>query len=279
MTAVPTIVLLTLYEARRRKILTAALLGGLAFLVVFSVGISFAEAELTRDRTPLLERQAILSMLTTAGLYATNFLSVLLAVLLPVDALSGEIDSGVMQTVASKPIRRAEIVIGKWLGHGIIVAAYVTLLSVGVLLAGRIAAGHVQLHAAQGLALMMLELALLLSVSIAGGTRLSTVANGIMALGFYGLALIGGWVEQIGGLAGIQSARTFGIAVSLVSPPDALWRMAMYHMQPQVVRDAIAVPVPFAQTSVPNLLMVWWAAGFMIVTLAWALRSFDRRSL
>ena len=63
-------------------------------------------------------------MLTLVGLYAANFLSVLIAVLLPVDTLSGEIASGVMQTVASKPIRRAEIVLGKWLGHAVIVMGY-----------------------------------------------------------------------------------------------------------------------------------------------------------
>jgi hypothetical protein len=56
-------------------------------------------------------------------------------------------------------------------------------------------------------------------VSIAGGTRLSTVANGVLALGFYGLLLIGGWVVQIGGFAGIQSARNIGVAVSLVLYP------------------------------------------------------------
>ena len=59
-----------------------------------------------------------------SGLFAANFLSVLFAVLLPVDTLSGEIDSGVIQTVASKPIRRADIVIGKWLGHAVIVISH-----------------------------------------------------------------------------------------------------------------------------------------------------------
>jgi Cu-processing system permease protein len=273
------IIHLTLYEARRRRILTAALLGGLAFLAVFSAGIFFADAEMDRNGTSFLERQAIFTMLTIAGLYATNFLSVLLAVLLPVDALSGEIDSGVMQTIASKPIRRGEIVVGKWLGHGIIVAGYLGLLSAGVLLIGRIVAGHVQVNVPLALTLMLLEIALLVTVSIAGGTRLSTVANGVVALGFYGIAFIGGWVEQIGGFTGIHSARTLGIAVSLVSPADALWRMAAYHMQPSIVREIIDAPPLFASASVPNMLMVWWAVGFMVATLAWAVRSFERRAL
>ena len=279
MSAIAIVAHLTIHEARRRKIVTFALGGGLAFLTIFAAAVFFADAELRRSQTSFLQRQATLTLLAVAGLYATNFLTVLLAVLLPVDTLSGEIDSGVMQTLASKPIRRADIVIGKWLGHGVIVAAYLGLLSGGVLVAGRLMAGHVQVNVSRALGLMLLEVTLLMTVSIAGGTRLSTVANGIVALGFYGLAFIGGWVEQIGGLAGIQSARTIGIAVSLVSPPDALWRMAMYHMQPAVVRDLVDVPPVFASASVPNGLMVWWAAGFLVVTLVFAVRSFERRAL
>ena len=95
----------------------------------------------------------------------------------------------------------------------------------------------------------------------------------------YGVAFIGGWVEQIGGFAAIQSARNVGIAVSLVSPPDALWRMAAYHMQPAIVRESLSGPPLFAIASVPNMLMVWWASGFTALTLAWAVWSFERRAL
>ena len=114
-----TIAHLTLYEARRRRIVTGrACVCGRAFLAVFGAGLFFIDREQLQERRAARSaRQATMSVLTLAGLYAANFLSVLLAVLLPVDTLSGEIDSGVMQTLASKPIRRADIVLGKWLGH------------------------------------------------------------------------------------------------------------------------------------------------------------------
>ena len=278
MYAILTIAHLTLYEARRRKILAAGVIGGAAFLLVFGAGVFFANAELTRNGNTFLERQAVFLLLTMAGLYAGNFLAALLAVLLPVDALSGEIDSGVMQTLAVKPVRRADIVLGKWIGYTIIAAGYLALLFFGVLFVVRVIAGHVPVHPARGLGLMLLEVALLVTVTIAGGTRLGTVANGVLALGFYGLGFIGGWVEQIGALAGIQSAKTMGIAVSLLSPADALWRMASYHLQPPLVRQMIG-EVAFAVASVPNALMVAWATAYLCVTLAWALRSFARRTL
>ena len=120
MSGILTIAHLTLYEARRRRIMTAALLCGSGFVIVFTVAMFFANAQIVREQQPLLQRQGTLSLLTIAGLFAANFLSVLFAVLLPVDALSGEIESGVMQTLASKPLRRSEIVLGKWLAYGAI---------------------------------------------------------------------------------------------------------------------------------------------------------------
>ena len=98
-----------------------------------------------------------------------------------------------------------------------------------------------------------------------------------MVLGFYGIAFVGGWIEQIGGFAGSQAARTVGVVASLISPADALWRLASYQVQPESLRNFGAAV--FATSSVPTTLMVWWAAGFTVVTLIFAVRSFSTRQL
>jgi len=268
---------LTLYESRRRRIVAAAAVCAAAFLVVYAAGLFFIHREQLREGRPLFQQQATMSVLTILGLYAANFLSVLFAVLLPVDTLSGEIDSGVIQTVASKPIRRADVVLGKWLGHAGIVMGYVLVLTLGVMLVVRVIAGPLAVRPLAALPLMLLEVVLLMTVSIAGGTRLSTVTNGVTALGFYGIAFIGGWIEQIGGFAGSQAAKTVGIVASLISPPDALWRLASYDVQPESLRNFGAAL--FATSSVPTTLMVWWAAGFTVATLIFAVRSFSTRQL
>src|SRR6185369_7415728 len=133
MRGILTIAHLTLAEARRRRIVTAALFCALAVLAVFTTAVFFAKGENLRPIS-FVERQLFFTFLTLAGLYVANFLSILFAVLLPVDSLSGEIDSGVMQTLAVKPIRRSDIVLGKWLGHTLIVTAYMAFLIAGVLL-------------------------------------------------------------------------------------------------------------------------------------------------
>jgi Cu-processing system permease protein len=268
---------LTIHETRRRRIVTAAVVCAGAFLAVYATGLFFVHREQVREARPIFQQQAAMQVLTIMGLFAANFLSVLFAVLLPVDTLSGEIDSGVMQTVASKPVRRSDIVIGKWLGHATVVMGYVLILVVGVTLVVRLIAGPIAVQPLEALPLIFLEVVLLMTFSIAGGTQLSTVTNGVAALGFYGVAFIGGWIEQIGGFLGSQAAKTVGIVASLISPADALWRLGSYQIQPASLRNFGAAL--FATSSVPTTLMVWWAAGFTAATLIFAVRSFSRRQL
>jgi Cu-processing system permease protein len=273
-----TIAHLTLAEARRRRIVTAALVCALAFLAVFSTALFFAHRDIVADpSTTFIERQGILTALTVLSFFAANFLSVVFAVVLPVDTLSGEIDSGVIQTIAAKPVSRAEIVLGKWAGHLSMAVAYLLLISGGIVLAMRAVTGASPLNVHRAIPLMVLEIAVLLTFSIAGGARLSTVANAIAAFGFYAVGFIGGFVEQVGVLAGVPSARTIGVLVSLISPADAMWRLAAYQMQPDIVRGL--GPSQLLVSSVPTPLMVWWAAGFTVLTLLYAVRAFRRRAL
>jgi len=276
-TAILAMAHLTLYESRRRRIVTAAVVCATAFLAVYTTGLFFIHREQVRTSMPFVQQQATMALLAVAGLYAVNFLSILFAVLLPVDTLSGEIDSGVLHTIASKPVRRADIVIGKWLGHAVIVTGYVLALLLGVMLVMRVVVGPVPVRPLQALPLLILEMLLLMTVSIAGGTRLSTVTNGVTALGFYGIAFIGGWIEQIGGFVGSHAARTVGIVASLISPADALWRLGSYRVQPDNLRNIGAAL--FATSSIPTTPMVWWAAGFTLAALLFAVRSFSTRQL
>src|SRR5262245_7012002 len=126
---IPVIVHLTIQDAKERRILAAAVAGGAAFLAVFLTGLYFANREMTRDGTSFIAHQGTLILITMVSTWAANMLAVLLAVLLPVDAMSGEIDSGVMQTIASKPLARSSIMIGKWLAYLFIVIGYMLALT------------------------------------------------------------------------------------------------------------------------------------------------------
>lgn len=274
-----TIAHLTFIEARRRRVVYAAVLCGLAFLLVYGAAVYFVSryAGPAPRRMPPAQVRAQLEFLVLAGLYVVNFLGIAAAVLLSIDTLSGEIASGVMQTLAAKPVRRAEILLGKWLTYWLLTAAYVVLMTWGIVLLVQLLTGFAQPRLVRALPLMVLGATIMLTVTMAGGVRLTTITNGIVAFSFYGLAFIGGWVEQIGAIARNDAARDIGTVISLVSPSDAMWRRAAYELQPPFMRDLQLTP--FASFSVPSGAMIGWTVGLIVVVLGSALIAFRRRAL
>src|SRR5690349_12033468 len=211
MRALLTITHLTLFEAARRRVLSATLICGGAFLVLFGIGFHYVKAHASQHASgTFLEQRIMLTFLTLAGLYAVNFLTVMTSVLLPVDTLSGDIATGVVQTLASKPIPRFSIVLGKWLAFVLVSVGYYGLLAGGVLTIAFFVGHFTPPGLPLGLPLMALECTVFVTLSISGGARLATVTNGVMVFGLYGLAFIGNWVEQIGALTRNDAARNVG---------------------------------------------------------------------
>jgi Cu-processing system permease protein len=274
--AVAVVAGLTFAEARRRRILAAALLLGAAFVVLFGVGLHFMARDIRAHATPA-QQGIFINLITLTALYAASFLVVMTSVLVTIDTLAGEIGSGAIETLCTKPIPRAAVVLGKWLGCWLILALYTLVLCGGVLAVGRLVGGQSPPNAARGVALILLEGTVLLTLALAGGTRLTSLANGVTVFGLYGLAFIGGWMEQIGTMVGNAAARYIGIGTSLLVPSESLWQLASYHMQPSLARDVQIGP--FVTASVPSPAMVVWAVGYVAVTLLVAVRLFRTRDL
>jgi len=272
------IIKLTVREAQRRKLIWVALALGVIFVALFAVGFHFIHQELIRQvGGSRVESQVFLNFFLTAGLYVINFLSVMMAVLTSVGTVSGEIGSHTIQSLATKPVRRWEILLGKWAGYAGMLAVYLVGLSGGILLVVYCIAGYAPQNWLGMMAFLILEGWVILTVSILGGTFLSTIANGVFAFMLYGIAFIGGWVEQIGSLMGSEAAVNIGIVTSLVLPSEALWRRASYLMQPAIIRN---LPVnPFGTASVPSPAMVVYAGLYIVVLLGAALWVFARRDL
>ncbi len=279
MNATLTLARLTFREASRRWVVWVALILGLLFLAVYSIGFQQIQADILRnaDDLPRLQRSEMYNFMLMAGLYAVNFLVVMMAVLTSVDTLSGEIASGTIHTLVSKPVRRWEIVLGKWLGFAGMLMLYLLLMAGGVMLAVYLLAGYTAPNALRGLLLMAFNALLLLSVSFLGGASLSTLANGVMVFGLYGVAFIGGWIEQFGSFFNNQTAVNVGIVCSLIIPSEALWKRAAFEMQSPLV--AALGFSPFSATSAPSPLMVAYAVVYTLAMLGLALRQFQRRDL
>lgn len=269
---------LTIQETQRRRILWLGLLMALLFLTVYGFGLHFIFAELKAAGQTFEETKTAGLVLLSAGLYVVNFLIIMMSVLTSVTAVSGEIDSHTIETLLTKPVRRWEVVLGKWLGFALLLLAYVLLLAGGLILVFYLQTGIGVANLASGLALMVLQGLTVLSLTLWGGTWLSTLANGVLAFMLYGVAFIGGWVEQIGALFRNETAVDIGIATSLIMPTEILWKRALSLFQPQLSSSPMMAG-PFSVTSQPSDLMVAYAVVYTAVLLLLALRAFSRRDI
>lgn len=274
-----TIARLTFREAARRWILWVALLLGILFLLIYGIGFNEIQKDINRQigGGALIEYTEIYNFLLMAGLYAVNFLTIMMAVLTSVDTLSGEIASGTIHTLVSKPLNRWEIVMGKFIGFAIMLLLYLLLMGGGVLGVVYLLTGYSAPNAQNGIGLMAFNALLLLSVSLLGGSSLSTLANGVLVFGLYGVAFIGGWIEQFGSLLNNQTAINIGVVSSLIIPSEALWKRAAYEMQSPLV--AALGFSPFTSNTVPSPLMLVYAGLYMLVILYLAILLFARRDL
>jgi Cu-processing system permease protein len=278
-----TIARLSFREASRRRILLAALLLGLIFLAVYGLGFHFIMREVEKDidSMRMLEINQIRNFLLMAGMYVVTFLTAMMTVLTSVDTLSGEIASGTIQTLVAKPVRRWEIVLGKWLGFAVMISLYLLLMGGGVMGLVFLRSGYSAPHPLNALALIWLNALVLLSVSLLGGAYLSTLANGVLVFGLYGVAFIGGWIEQIGSFFTNQSASqiaiNIGIITSLMMPSEALWRRAAHELQ-SPLSTALGIS-PFTAGTYPSAVMIIYAVIFMLIAFALAVQRFGNRDL
>jgi Cu-processing system permease protein len=275
---------MTFRENVRKRIVLTGLVLGLIFLAVFSIGFRmvYVNALTNPEMMPSGALSRVMmseatNMLLLAGLYAVTFLSVAMGALLGADTLSGEINSGTIQTIATKPVRRAEVVLGKWLGFAILLGLYSLLMSGGTVFSIWVQSSYLPPNMLLGVSLIYLEAVLMMTLALFCSSFLSGLATGGVVFGLYGLGFIGGWVEQIGTAIQNPTVVQVGIITSLLIPSESLWRRASFEMQ-SPISSALGIS-PFGSGAVPSPLMVVYAVIYLLFFLWAAVSTFEKRDL
>lgn len=271
---------ITFMEARWRKIAWAVVLLGFAFLVVFGVGFYFMWRDMGRfnDIASVRALEPV-NFFILIGFYGIAFLAVALALLISVDTVAGEIASGTIQTVVTKPLRRWEVIVGKWLGLGLMLSAFTVVMSAALIVIVYGITRYLPPNPAPAVVLIILEGLVVLTLSILGGTRLPALANGVVIFMLYGLAFIAGWIEQIGAMLRNEAAINTGIVVSLIMPSEAMWKRAAYLLQPPMLRELGLDFTAFGAASTPSPLMVDYTVVYIVALLLLAIHLFNTRDL
>ena len=268
---------ITFREAARKKILWTALLAGAAFLLVFGIGLQFQIGDFRHSSVPPFLRYQVVSAMLMIGLYTVDLLAVVMMTLSSVDTIAGEITSGTIHAIATKPLPRWQILIGKWLGFVGMSGVYVVLMFGGAIAEGYWIGGVMAQHPLRGGLLIFLECVVAVSVTFLFGTWFSTLTSGVVTLGLLGVAFLGGWLEQMSGFTEGSRLAMVGIISSLIMPSEAIWRRAAFEMESPL--SGSLQFSPFADVSIPSGAMIAYACVYLLIALGIAVYHFSERDL
>ena len=278
---------LTIQESSRRRLLLALVILTLIVVGFSAWGFNKITTVTNSAGQPLPAQQV--ALITSQLLIVVTFMfSGVLALSAAVVAgplISGEVESGLLLSMLARPVRRSDVVIGKWLGLAILVTAYAAGAAALELAAVDWATGYLPPHPIELALFVAAEGLVLLSVGLLLSTRLSGITAGVIALVAWLMGWIAGVVGDIGTGLQNQALENVGIVSHLVLPSDGLWRGAIYAMEPDSLLAALRAAGTFGRANPfaavdppPTPFLIWVVAWFGLVLLL-SIWSFRRRQI
>lgn len=270
---------------KRTFLLITLLTIGYLFIYGYGLSLAFDGNNQVINNTPDVAKILLESQLLSIGLYFSNFIIAFLIVLTSAGAISGDVESGAIYAVLAKPIKRHEYVLGKFIGLLTIIVVYSTLLFLSII--GLNIAFGTKIYLGLGnvfRALFFFDLGpiVLLSLVIASSSIMSTVNTGILAVITYGIAMIGGILEQMGSYftgATSQCLSNVGIITSLILPTDVIFRKMNAELLTQDTGLSFLAQGPLGGTSQPSPIMFVYIAIYICFLLYYGARKFKKRDL
>jgi len=286
MTSILTIAGLTVAEAVRRRIVWV--LTGLTVLSVTLTTwgverlVSLARSGATTD----LEIYVGVSQILILVAFMFSFVLAMTAAFLGAPAIASDLETGVAHAIVARPIRRADLVIGRWLGLAVVVVLYAAASGLLEVAAVRLVSGYAPPQPLVAIGFLSAQAVVLLTLSLLLSTRLPAIAAGAICVVAFGLGWMAGVFAGIGRFFDAGPLVAAAEASRWLLPSDGLWRGAIYGLEPPAVvlvavgRGGPAAEAnPFFATAPPPLEFLVWSLLWIAIVLALAIVSFARRDL
>lgn len=284
-----TIARLTVAEAGRRRLFVVLLVLTAGCIVLSGWGFAQVaglrppndvDATATAAAKPLVYAQ-LLVVVT----FMYSFILALGAAFIAAPLLASDIESGIVLALLARPLRRSELLLGKWLGVALVVVGYALVSGAAELVVVRLTTDYLPPDPLLAVAFLVAQAFVLLTLAIALSTRLSGMTAGVLALAGFGLAWIGGIVGGVGIALDDPGIARIGELTRVLLPTDGLWRGTVFHLYPPVAiaffqgAGPAAAAFPFYVTAPPSAGYVVWAAAWVVVVLGLGLLGFRRREV
>jgi ABC-type transport system involved in multi-copper enzyme maturation permease subunit len=277
---------LTVREVARRRILWVLLVLSVASVVLVGWGVERLVTIARSGGADELEIRIGVSQVLIMVAFMFSFVLAMSAAFLAAPAIASDVETGTVQAMLARPMRRADLVIGRWLGLAIVVVAYAVLSGLLAIAVVDLVSGHMPPEPLVAVGFLAFQALAVLTLALALGTRFPAIAAGAVTVVVFGL----GWFAGVLGNVAIafNAAPLAGgmDVVRAIIPTDGLWRGVVYGLEPPLVllmaagRDTQAMQAnPFFASTPPPLGFVLWGGAWILLVLAVAVALFDRREL
>ena len=278
---------LTVQEASRRRLLLALVIMTLLVVGFSAWGFNKITTVTGSDGSvlPAVQVTLITSQLMIVVTFVYSGVLALSAAVVAGPLISSEVESGLLLSMLARPMRRSEVVIGKWLGLAVLVAIYAAGSALLEIAAVDWATGYVPPHPIELILYVGCEGLALLSLGLLLSTRLSGITGGVIALVAWLMGWVGGVVGDIGVGLQNQAIENVGTISHLILPTDGLWRGAVYAMEPDAVlatlraAGTIGRANPFSAVDPPPIEFLAWVVVWFAIMLALSIWSFRTREI
>jgi ABC-type transport system involved in multi-copper enzyme maturation permease subunit len=271
---------LTVQEAARRRVLRALAALTAVLLAVSAWGFSRIDAEFGALTSG--EAQIAAATVLNLVMFGLSLIAALGTAFLAGPTLAGEMESGLALAVLARPIRRATLLVGKWLGLVAFGSGFVAVAGLAQFLIVRATVGYWPPQPAGGLALLAAQTTVLLTLGLLLSTVVSPMASGVVAVGLFGATWIAGVVGGIGETLGNESVARIGTVSRMLLPTDGLWRGAMHAFQDPALLAQLGPGFdgfPFLSEAPLTTAYLAWVALWVVIVLGLAGQAFQRRDL
>jgi Cu-processing system permease protein len=274
----------TLRESLRRRVFVVVAVLTVAFLTLFGLGTWQLYGEVDDFSTNFagVEPEIVVGA-TVDGLamFGTLFLGTVLAVFLTLGAVRGDADRGLLQPLLVRPVSRRTLLLGRFAAAAGVSGAYVAAVFLAAVVITWAFGGWWPDHLLGPALALVLGVAILSAVSLAGSVFLSSTANGIAVFMVFGAGLVAGLLGQIGEALGSGTLDDVAKVSSWLLPFEGLYQAALSALTSDTVGfTRLAIDLgPFGGAEPAGPLLWLWALVYLVLVGAVALRGFARRDL
>ncbi|GAK42417.1 ABC transporter permease subunit [Paenibacillus urinalis] len=281
---------------RKRVMILAGILSILFLIAYWFIGAAIADSNRSSGfmtGSNLITDYASGVLMMMIGFFFAGFVVALLSIFSSFSSIAGEAEQGVMQALLPRPIPRWKFYIGRWLGYVSLLLCYTLVLYTAIMIITDIHAAIPQdpmVHI-QAFLLYALVIVLLISLTMLGSTRFSSLGNGVFMTMLFGAGWLGGMLEKIRSI-GIIDIMDAEVAVklsnisglmSMLMPVDALQRKMLHGLigmdELGGLVDISGMVAEFFVGNPPSGTFVVYALIYTAIVFVWGILRFQRKDL